>query len=456
MCSRWPLFLAACVALNAALPIAAATRVPTRLVGVSRVDVTPPYAIRLSGYAARSTESTGVLAHIFVRALAFSGPKESPAILLSVENCGVPGQLRDEVAQRLKQKIKLKPERFSVCSTHTHSAPLLSGYLGNLFGGPLPEDQQKRVERYTIEVANAMEQAALQAVADLKPGHLTYARAQANFAANRRSPPGPVDHDLPVLFITDDQGKVRGVWTSYACHCTTMTAAYNVVCGDWAGFAMSELEQEYPGAVALITIGCGGDSNPSPRPGEELARAHAHNLATNVTSAWRKGGKAVNGKLVCRARTIQLAYDKIPSREEYGKRLTEVTNQTSKFVAAHAQLQLARLDAGEVLPRNLDYYLQTWVLGKDLAFVFLPGEVVSDYSLRLKRELDGQRLWVNAYANDVPCYIPSERVLAEGGYEGGFAMIYYDRPTRFAPGLEDRIIGGTHRLLPAEFKAGSK
>ena len=456
MCSRWPLFLAACAVLSAVLPLAAATRVPTRLVGVARVDVTPSYPIRLSGYAARSNESTGVLAHIYVRALALSSPKESPAILLSVENCGVPGPLRDEVAQRLKRKIKLKPERFSVCSTHTHSAPLLSGNLGNLFGGPLPSDQQQRVQRYTSEVADAMEQAALQAVADLQPGQLTYTRAQANFAANRRSPPGPVDHDLPALFITDDQGKVRAVWASYACHCTTMTAAYNVVCGDWAGFAMSELESEYPGAVALITIGCGGDSNPSPRPGEELVRAHAHNLVTNVVSAWHKGGKPVGGKLVCRARTIELAYDKIPAREEYERRLTEVTNQTSKFVAAHAQLQLARLNAGESLPKNLDYYLQTWVLGGDLAFVFLPGEVVSDYSLRLKRELDAQRIWVNAYANDVPCYIPSERVLAEGGYEGGFAMIYYDRPTRFAPGLEDRIIGGTQKLLPVEFKAGLK
>ena len=33
----------------------------------------------------------------------------------------------------------------------------------------------------------------------------------------------------------------------------------------------------------------------------------------------------------------------------------------------------------------------------------LAGEVVGDYSLRLKRELGGDRLWVTAYANDAPC-----------------------------------------------------
>src|SRR5262249_18722848 len=72
--------------------------------------------------------------------------------------------------------------------------------------------------------------------------------------------------------------------------------------------------------------------------------------------------------------------------------------------------------------------------------VFLPGEGVADYSLRLKRELDGLRLWINAYANDVPCYIPSERVLKEGGYEGGGAMTYYDLPGPFKPGLEQPIL----------------
>src|SRR5262249_56130779 len=83
--------------------------------------------------------------------------------------------------------------------------------------------------------------------------------------------------------------------------------------------------------------------------------------------------------------------------------------------------------------------------------VFLPGEVVVDYSLRLKRELDGLRLWINAYANDAPCYIPSERVLKEGGYEGGGAMVYYDVPGPFRPGLEKKIIDAVHAQLDTYF-----
>src|SRR5436309_2077368 len=84
---------------------------------------------------------------------------------------------------------------------------------------------------------------------------------------------------------------------------------------------------------------------------------------------------------------------------------------------------------------------------------FLPGEVVVDYGLRLKRELDARRLWINAYANNVPCYIPSERVLKEGRYEGGGAMVYYDLPGPFKPGLEQPIVDAVKQLVGDRYRA---
>src|SRR5205085_938972 len=104
------------------------------------------------------------------------------------------------------------------------------------------------------------------------------------------------------------------------------------------------------------------------------------------------------------------------------------------------------------LKKKIRYPIQTWAFGDSLAMVFLPGEVVVDYSHRLKRELDGLRLWVNAYANDAPCYIPSERVLKEGGYEGGGAMVYYDLPGPFQPGLEQPIVDAVKATAGAAFR----
>ncbi len=96
------------------------------------------------------------------------------------------------------------------------------------------------------------------------------------------------------------------------------------------------------------------------------------------------------------------------------------------------RVQLAELERG-TLKTKIDYPIEAWKFGDSLAMVFLAGEVVADYSLRLKQQLDCRRLWLNAYANDVPCYIPSEQVLKAGGYEGGQAMIYYNLPGPLVP-----------------------
>jgi hypothetical protein len=74
-----------------------------------------------------------------------------------------------------------------------------------------------------------------------------------------------------------------------------------------------------------------------------------------------------------------------------------------------------------------------------------------DYPLRLKRELDAPRLWINAFANDLPAYLSSERVLKEGGYEGGVAMHFYGLPAWFAPGLEARILNCIHHQAGPSF-----
>jgi hypothetical protein len=80
-------------------------------------------------------------------------------------------------------------------------------------------------------------------------------------------------------------------------------------------------------------------------------------------------------------------------------------------------------------------------LGGSITLVALAGEVVVDYGLRLKREVGSpDQLWVVAYANDVFAYIPSRRVLSEGGYEAETSMVYYGLHGPWAPEVEDRIV----------------
>ena len=78
-------------------------------------------------------------------------------------------------------------------------------------------------------------------------------------------------------------------------------------------------------------------------------------------------------------------------------------------------------------------------VGAEHAFVMSAG-----YSRTL--ELGDRPLWVAGYSNDVFGYVPSLRVLQEGGYEGGGAMRYTPLPGPFAPSVEDRVAKTVHKL----------
>jgi hypothetical protein len=78
---------------------------------------------------------------------------------------------------------------------------------------------------------------------------------------------------------------------------------------------------------------------------------------------------------------------------------------------------LAALDRGEKLPTHYPCPVAVWQFDGDLTLVALSGEVVVDYVGLIEKALGPNQLWVSAYCNDVFGYLPSARVLQEGGYE---------------------------------------
>ena len=428
-----------------------------RAVGAARVDITPTFPVRLSGYGGRRTVHEAVEQKIWAKALVIGSDADGPALLLTVDNCGVPASVRTEVLRRLAPKTKITDERLAICSSHTHSAPALTGLLANIFSTDISAEDQAGIDRYTRELIDKLERVARDALAARQPAQLGWTVGKVGFAMNRRLPTragyqntpypqGPTDHDLPVLRATAADGRVLAIFTSYACHCTT--TGFNRVHGDWAGCAQEFLEAELPGTVVLTALGCGGDQNPYPRGTYELARQHGRELSAEVRRLLIGNFKPLTSALECQTAQLELPFAPLPTRVEWEAKARD----KSASVAYHAKKNLARLDRGEALPTSLAYLVQTWAFGPELVLVFLPGEVTVDYSLRLKRELDRTRVWVNAYANDVPCYIPSRRVLAEGGYEAAGAMLYYDRPMHFGPLVEDAIIEGVRSITPKVFE----
>ena len=422
-------------------------------VGAARIDITPETPVRMYGYGARKTESEGIAGRLLAKALAVGGDAgEGPAVLLCVDCGAVPVRVRDEVFRRVSGKVKIRPERFVLANAHVHSGPDVAGYER------LPAEHKEHVGRYMKRLTDCLEQVVLEALRSRRPGRLAWARGKVGFAANRRVlkegkwagfgavPGAPVDHTLLLLRATDTGGKLVAVLANYACHCTTLRGNFTRIHGDWAGSAQRFLEADHPDAVAMITIGCGADADPCPHGTVELCDRHGRALAGEVKRLLAGPMTPIEPKLTARRVTLKLAYQDPPDTEDLEKRAKSSWS---------LQQVLQRRKRGEPIP-PLEYPIVTWVFDDDLAMVFLTGEVVVDYARRMGRELDGRRLWITAYAHEVPCYVVSQRILREGGYEAKnsiSARISFGRPETVKPPMEDRIIAAVRGLLPEPFRA---
>ncbi len=423
---------------------------PNWKAGAAAVVITPDGPTWMAGYASRDKPSEGKFQDLFAKALALQDSRGTRLVIVTVDLISIPRAFREELENEVREKYQLPPAGLLINASHTHSGPVVRAEKSAIYH--LTPEQGEQVKKYVAGLKEKLVALVGAALNDLGPATLGYSRAQAGFAMNRRLPTekgyrnspypdGPVDHDVPVLRVERPDGTLRAVLFGYACHSTTL-GLYEF-CGDYGGYAQEYLEETYPDAVAMFMAGCGGDQNPYPRGTLELAQRHGRTLATAVEAAMLPKPVPLAGPLGVAIEPVALEFTSIPSREE----LTELANASNRFAERRGTLLLEELDEKGKLRDSYPYLVQVVQFGADLTLVALGGEVVVDYSLRLKRELAGRAVWVAGYSNDVFAYVPSKRVLAEGGYEADGAVLYTTLPGPFAPSLEDRIVGKVHEMV---------
>ena len=361
----------------------------------------------MAGYAGRKAPADGKVQDLYAKCLTIEDEHGTRFVMITLDLIGVLADLRSAVTQQLADKHNLPPEAVLMNASHTHCGPAYGreeakSYFEQLVG---------KIVSVVGESVNAME-----------PADLSYGISRASVAMNRRTPSekgfvnhpnplGPIDHSVPVLSVHDPDGNLKSVVFGYACHNTTM--GFTKWYGDYAGYAQEYFEADHPGVTALFMMGCGGDQNPYPRSELKYAQHHGRTLATAVEAAIEtnqrtlRHQRTVDGPLRIAMDTVDLAF------------------------------------AVEERP-DFPYPIQVIDFGDDLTLIALGNEVVVDYSLRLKFELkqpEGPEIWIAGYSNVYDGYIPSRRVLLEGGYEA------QSRP--WLPDLEERIIKKTHELVDA-------
>ena len=415
-------------------------------VGVSRENITPSEYMWMSGYGGRDRPAEGKTTDLWGKAMAVEDADGRRLVLVTLDLVGIDRDTSVAITRDVATRFGLPREAIAISTSHTHSGPVVGENLMAMYS--LDAAALKLVQQYTQTLREKVVALVGRAIDDLKPAQVGWTVGRAHFAVNRRNNAekdvpelrkqaklnGPVDHDVPILVVKDPEGKVRVVLCGYACHATVLSGYQ--WSGDWPGYAQMELEQLYPGATGMVWIGCGADQNPIPRREVELAIEYGKALGQAVKAAADQSLIPLGGKLETAYEEVPLEFAAIPSREA----VEAMAKSDNKFEAGRGRMLLARWDRDGGLSKTYPYPVQSWRLGDGPTWIFLGGEVVVDFGLRLKLELGAGKTWVAGYCNDVMAYIASRRVLKEGGYEGATAMTYYGQPSPWAESSEDAII----------------
>lgn len=422
--------------------------------GVAIVNITPKEPIWLAGYAFRDRPSEGALQDIYAKALALQDARGNISILVTSDLVGISRSMAEAISRRAEKRFNIPRDRLILNASHSHSSPV-AGEALHLFYD-MDANQRAVTERYTRQLLDQMVDVIGESIKQLAPAELAFEQGLAGFAVNRRRAaqekrhlPGLVDHDVPVVSVRGAKGNLRAVVFGYACHATSLSGYQ--ISGDYPGFAQAEIEKAHPGTAAMFVAGCGADANPLPRirgaiseKSISLAATYGHLLATAVELVLQSEMKPLDGPLKTAWQYVDLPFQQLPTREQLRTKLEKAVDS---FGRRQFNYLISMLDRDGKLPDRYPYPVQVWQFGNSLTFIALAGEPVVDYSLRFKGQYGWDRVWVAGYCNELPGYIPSLRVLREGGYEGGEGMTGVGLPGPFSSAIEEIIAEKVDELV---------
>jgi hypothetical protein len=433
---------------------------PSWKAGVATAKITPERPLILLGYTSRDGPYEGVSDDLSARALALEDAGGRRAVLIAADLVGFQAAIvTDAVAGRIAERTGLARERLIFNASHTHAGPVVSldpNLTLNVAHPSMTVEQAEATVAYTRRLQDQLVDLVERALAALQPARLSWGAGRTDVPTSRRlpkpegvvmspNPDAPVDDVVPVLRVDSPEGKPRAVVFGCSCHAVA-AGGQNAISADYPGYARTVVEASHPGSTALFLAGCGGDANPEPRGTIEQARTHGEALGREVC-------RVLDGPLAAVDGPLQVAYAQVdlplqtPSRERIKGYLDR-----PNFQAWQARHMLEVLDAGDPPPSRYTAPVAVWRLGEALTLVALPGEPVAEYASLLREALGPEGLWISGYNNDCFGYLPTAKVVAEGGHEAiGVTLWAWSRNLGpmvgfFEPRVQDVVVDAVRRL----------
>jgi hypothetical protein len=267
-------------------------------------------------------------------------------------------------------------------------------------------------------------------------------------APNVTRPAGPIDPEIGILFAeaATPARQPLATFVNYAMHPDTVGG--EMISADYPGVLARQLAAvKGAGMLTIFANGCCGNINhrnvawndPQKGPGE------AHRCGLILAAAV---SRALPGLAPITAASLRVSSQlvKIPLPEITEADLVQARETLRQIKQSKTPLldQVKCFQTFDVQARNGEPYeveVQVIALGKDLAFVSLPGEIFVELGLAIKAASPFAHTYLIELANGAIGYIPNRTAYAEGNYEAVSA--------RCATGSGELLVESALRQLKA-------
>jgi neutral ceramidase len=254
--------------------------------GVAKVAITPAEPMWMAGFASRTHTSDGKLHDLWAKALAIQDANGKQAVLITTDLLGFPKAMSDEIRAKINTKFKLSKAQIILNSSHTHSGPVLGAALSDIY--PLKEGDQQKIDQYSAKLIEQILTLTGDALKALQPATIETRNGVTRFQVNRRNNDaatlerlteitGPGDPAVPVLKVSDPQGKIIAIAFGYACHPTVLDGYQ--WSGDYPGWRRSNSKSFIPVLPhCFFRCRCGSE------PIAQAYRSAGHSIWKNTRS----------------------------------------------------------------------------------------------------------------------------------------------------------------------------
>lgn len=219
--------------------------------GASRVDISPPAGIRLTGFSVRAGANQGVHDSLFARALVFNDGTSQFA-LVCCDLLGLDTATTKVLRETIEDATGIPAANIMLSCTHTHAGPAC------MFLRDCGEVELSYIAVLSQHIVTVV----CEAQAVLRPARLQAGKTLVPAVSyNRRRADGPLDEELQVLRIDALNDSPLAVLLNFGCHPVTAGPEVRLVSADFPG-AVTKLIETETGAVACFTNGACADINP--------------------------------------------------------------------------------------------------------------------------------------------------------------------------------------------------